>query len=112
MAKYRVLKGAVMVGYKSFTPDMVFDSEGISEDVLAELRRDGKAVEMPANAHVISAATTASTIAASPWTLDPAKLKGKTIKELNAMLLERDKSVHPYKKIEDAIAHLSNDFTG
>lgn len=46
------------------------------------------------------------------WNLDPAKLEGKPLQALNAMLLERDASAKPYKKAGDAIKHLSQDFQG
>lgn len=45
----------------------------------------------------------------SKWVLDPALLEGKTIDELNVMIVERDPKVEPFATAEEAVAWLSQD---
>lgn len=47
----------------------------------------------------------------SLWTVDPATLKGKDLKVLNAMIVERDPKQTPFETVEEAIAQLSLDFS-
>jgi hypothetical protein len=44
------------------------------------------------------------------WHLDPAGLEGKTLDQLNVMILERDETVEPFGTTEEAIAFLSQHF--
>lgn len=46
----------------------------------------------------------------SPWVLDPTLLKGKSLDDLNVMLLERDDQAEVFDTPEEAIAFLSQDF--
>lgn len=52
------------------------------------------------------------TAAKSAMVLDPKKLKGKTIEQLNSMILERDPTLEPAKSTDEAISVLSKDFEG
>lgn len=47
----------------------------------------------------------------SLWTVDPATLKGKDLKQLNAMIVERDPKQTPFDTVEEAVAQLSIDFS-
>lgn len=46
----------------------------------------------------------------SPWDVDPSTIKGKSLDELNVMILERDANQQPCTTVEEAIAFLSQDF--
>lgn len=48
----------------------------------------------------------------SIWNLDPEQLKGKSLDELNVMILERDDTIDPFDTLEEAVAQLSQDFNG
>lgn len=52
----------------------------------------------------------------TPWSLDPRMLEGKTIEQLNVMILERDPHAFgdegPYETVEEAVAHLTRDVSG
>lgn len=43
----------------------------------------------------------------SQWTFKPADLAGKTLDELNAMIVERTQEVEPFTTVEEAVAFLS-----
>jgi hypothetical protein len=47
---------------------------------------------------------------ASPWQIDPKKLDGKTIAELNSLVRERDPHMAPFLDSREAAAQLSLDF--
>lgn len=49
---------------------------------------------------------------ASRRTLDPAKLQGKTLTELNILVADRDANEDPFESEAEAIAWLSADFEG
>lgn len=46
----------------------------------------------------------------SPWTLAPESLAGKTLQELNAMILERDSAMKPMDTVDEARAVLCLDY--
>lgn len=50
--------------------------------------------------------------APSVWTVDPANLEGKSLEELNVMVLDRDNSMEPFSTVEEAVAQLTADFQG
>jgi hypothetical protein len=46
------------------------------------------------------------------WNVDPSKVVGKSLEELNTMVLERDPSIAPLSTAGEALAQLSADFRG
>lgn len=54
--------------------------------------------------------TVKPTVAATRFTMDPKKLAGKSVDELNVMLREIDKEAPVFKTAPEAIAALSKDF--
>lgn len=65
--------------------------------------RPAKSLKVSANAPVSKS---------SPWILNPAGLEGKSLEELNVMVLERSKTIAAFETKEEAIAQLSQDFEG
>ncbi len=47
---------------------------------------------------------------ASRFAFDPDGLRGLDLDQLNVMIAERDPSVEPYESVEEATAHLSQDW--
>lgn len=48
--------------------------------------------------------------ATSKWTIDPTSLEGRDLEQLNVMILERDPNQSPFATVEEAKAHLSQDY--
>jgi hypothetical protein len=48
----------------------------------------------------------------SKWNINPADLIGKTLMQLNIMILEKDESLEPFDSMDDAIEYLSKDYEG
>jgi len=46
----------------------------------------------------------------SKWKIDPADLSGKSLKEVNIMILEKDPDAEPFDSLDDAVEQLSKDF--
>lgn len=66
-------------------------------DTVPNLNEDGTASKVPA-------------VAATRFTMDPKKLAGKSVEELNVMLREIDKDAPTFKTAPEAVAELSKDF--
>lgn len=47
--------------------------------------------------------------AVGKWSFDPAALEGKSLDELNSLILDHDDSVEPYETEAEAVAHLTQD---
>jgi hypothetical protein len=64
-----------------------------------------------ANAPVVAGSIGAIITDTGPWDMDPAKITGRDIHELNVMIAERSgNEVPPFETVEEAIAWLSQDF--
>ena len=80
------------------------------EDALTEdkaLKTEGGSVSTSSKPKQASADKTHQVT--SKWTLDPEKLTGKSLDELNVMVSERDADVPAFSTAEEAVAWLSQD---
>lgn len=48
----------------------------------------------------------------SKWNLNPVDLVGKTVTELNIMILEKDPDLEPFGDLQEAVELLSKDYEG
>lgn len=105
-------------------PGMVLPEGAVAAKELPHLLRDGFLVRRGSAdeeqqdepiAHMnaegeVTPVTAVAKAAESIWTLDPKGLKGKTLDQLNAMILERDPAVAPFEDAKEARAHLSQHY--
>jgi len=90
--------------------------DNLPEDRLQDCLKRGLIIEVktgkaPPKAKVqISKAWRASHQPVSKWALNPADLAGKTLKQLNIMILEKDQSMEPFDTLDQAVEALSKDF--
>jgi len=126
VARNRVLvrpgKGKKQVDFK---PGMIITPGALPEREIASLLKDGfivargTAVEETSESTPIAHIKPDGTVtAAKPlpavgkWNLDPALLKGKSIEELNAIVIDRDAAVTPFDEVAEAVKFLSSEFQG
>lgn len=125
MANFKIIKGAIIgKDHNHYTTGTIVDTDKVlNEKHIPELLRDGKILQvdgpviapLPAiQKKIIVVSADGKVIEAPPtltslWTLNAADLTGKTVEELNAMILERDPKATPCADVNEAIAWLTQD---
>lgn len=87
----------------------------LSEQEILSLQKDGWVIDAFPAAQATPAAAPARTSgkvgeSPDPWGLDPDGLRGRTLEELNLLIIERDQSMPPAASVDAAIALLSRDY--
>lgn len=108
---------SVQVKQKQYKSGDVLDSTMFSERELKVLVGEGWLVPLTSNppkarenSGIGTVQRTSKEIQAGKWNLDPKLLKGKTIEQLNAMVIERDGQAGIFDTVEEATAFLSADY--
>lgn len=114
MKKYIVAAGrSVMTpnGTHLLPDTEIIDAHGISKQALEDHLKNGFVYSPGSDAVVPSTPVVPlPNTSAGKWDMNPAQLQGKTIEQLNLLVLERDSTQKPFETAEEAIAHLSQDF--
>jgi hypothetical protein len=104
---------------KSFGPRTIIPTDALSRAELLSLLEGGfiRVYNSQVMADIQAHDDARRTIGPRPkvegkWTFDPALLEGKSLDELQIMILDRDEAAPEFATVNEAIIHLSQDFDG